>query len=464
VQLVNALQGRGFRDKVFLMQSNGGLIDSKESESKGLLTLMSGPVGACVGSSLLSRQTGESNMICIDMGGTSFEVSLVVDGKESVVLETNFEGFPIRAPMVDIHSIGAGGGSIAWSEGGALRVGPQSAGAKPGPACYSRGGNQATVTDANVVLGRIDPDSFLGGRMKLEEGASHRVVGELAKEFGFSTEKMAEGIIDVINSKMANAIRTRTISKGIDPREFALVAIGGAGPMHAMLIAEELEIGKVLVPNVAGEFSAWGMLNADMRHDMSKPFNRRLSNLDWNEVQAGFSGMQQELAQLLRDEGVTAESMRFLRYLEMRYISQEYTLSVPVGDDTPLQASEAARFKKKFDELYQQNFGHTNPQEEGELANIRIEARGLNASASRDQPWVLVSEVGVMTEKSRPVVFAGERVETRFLDRSLLREGEVLKGPLVVNELSCTTVVPPGWSVQLDAIGNIVIQKMGARR
>jgi len=463
VQLVGALGHKGFDNKVFMMQSNGGLIDSNESVSKGMLTLMSGPVGACVGSSVLSKQLGESNLICIDMGGTSFEVSLVVDGKESVVLETNFEGFPIRAPMVDIHSIGAGGGSIAWREAGALRVGPRSAGAEPGPACYSRGGNEPTVTDANIVLGRIDPDSFLGGRMKLDAKASHKVVGELAKEYGLTIDKMAEGILDVINSKMANAIRTMTISKGIDPREFSLIAFGGAGPMHAMLIAEELEISKVIIPNVAGEFSAWGMLNADIRHDMSKSLNTRLNNLDWNDVRDGFSAMEAELAELMQDEGVSADNMRFLRYLEMRYISQEYTVSVPVPEDVPLQASQAGRFKQLFDDLYLQTFGHANPQEGGELANIRVEARGLNSETDHDEPRSLVLEANVMGEKTRPVVFSGERVDTRFVDRSSLKKSEIPESPLVINELSCTTVVPPGYLVEMDSIGNIVIQKQEAK-
>jgi N-methylhydantoinase A len=458
VQLVGKLKNSGFDDKVFVMQSNGGLIDSHESESKGLLTLMSGPVGACVGSSVLASQLGEPNLICIDMGGTSFEVSLVVDGKESVVLETNFEGFPIRAPMVDIHSIGAGGGSIAWSEAGALRVGPRSAGAEPGPACYARGGTEPTVTDANVVLGRIDPDSFLGGRMKLHAEASQRVMSELAKEYGLTSDKMAEGMLDVINSKMANAIRTMTISKGIDPREFSLIAFGGAGPMHAMSIAEELEITKVIIPNVAGQFSAWGMLHADIRHDLSKSINTRLNQLNWNEVQDGFSSMEAELTGLLQDEGVPAERMRFLKYLEMRYISQEYTVSVTVPDDVPLKTSAAPGFKNRFDDLYLSTFGHSNPQEESELANIRVEARGLNASTDRDQRWPLVSEADIMAEKIRPVVFSGKSVETRFLNRSLLKQGQLLEGPLVINELSCTTVVPPGYRVDVDSIGNIVIQ------
>ncbi len=465
VQLMGTMKDRGFDKKAFLMQSNGGLIDSKESESKGLLTLMSGPVGACVGSSVLSRQLGEPNMICIDMGGTSFEVSLVVAGKESVVLQTDLEGFPIRAPMVDIHSIGAGGGSIAWTESGALRVGPRSAGAEPGPACYGKGGTEATVTDANVVLGRIDPDTFLGGRMTLDEAASRKVVADFAKKLNLSPEKMAEGIIDVINSKMANAIRTMTISKGIDPREFSLIAYGGAGPMHAMLIAEELEIGKVIVPNVAGQFSAWGMLNADIRHDMSQQFNSRLDQLDWEAVQSAFAGMQKELQDLLASEGVSDDRMRFLRYLEMRYLSQEYTLSVPVADDARLEASEGAKFKTLFDDLYLRNYGHTNPQEGAVVANLRVEARGLNDSATElDRPRQLLTESEGAAVKTRPVIFSGEKMETRFIDRASLKLGEKLSGPIVIVELSCTTVVPPGWEAELDEIGNILIRNVGTQK
>lgn len=458
--LERGLKQRGFGDKVFLMQSNGGLIDSKESETKALLTLMSGPVGACVGSSVLSQQLGEPNLICIDMGGTSFEVSLVVGGKESVVLETNFEGFPIRAPMVDIHSIGAGGGSIAWSESGALRVGPRSAGAEPGPACYGRGGSEPTVTDANLVLGRIDPEYFLGGRMKLDAAAAHSVVAEFAKQFDFGVEQMAEGIVGVINSKMANAIRTMTISKGIDPREFSMIAFGGAGPMHAMLIAEELEIGKVIVPNVAGQFSAWGMLNADVRHDMSKPVNTRLNSLDWGTVETGFDSMQKNLMALLRDEGVPENRIRFLRYLEMRYISQEYTLSVPIPDDAKLDGSAARKFKAQFDQLYLQNYGHTNPEEDAQVANIRIEARGLNDLKDHDPPGLVMSEAGPAADKTGKVVFAGKSMETRFVDRARLKQGERLTGPLIIVELSCTTVVPPDWEVELDPTGNLMIQKL----
>jgi N-methylhydantoinase A len=296
--------------------------------------------------------------------------------------------------------------------------------------------------------------------MKLDDAAAHSAVREFARKFDFGVEEMAQGILGVINSKMANAIRTMTISKGIDPREFSLIAFGGAGPMHAMLIAEELEIGKVIVPNVAGQFSAWGMLNADIRHDMSVPVNARLKRLDWNAVQSGFASMQEKLAALLRDEGVPAERMRFLRYLEMRYISQEYTLSVPVLDDAKLDTSEAEAFKARFDDLYLHNYGHTNPQEESQVANIRVEARGLNDLKRQDQRSLQTGKAEAAADMIRPVVFAGKKVDTRFIDRARLKQGDKLTGPLIIVELSCTTVVPPGWAVELDFMGNLLIQRI----
>ncbi len=459
-QLSARIDIEGFDKKAFVMQSNGGLISLKDSESRGLLTLMSGPVGACVGSALLSEQLDEKNLICIDMGGTSFEVSLVVDGNESVVLETEFEGFPIRAPMVDIHSIGAGGGSIAWNENGALHVGPQSAAAVPGPACYGRGGRQPTVTDANVVLGRVDPGCFLGGRMQLDEQAAQEAVGGLASDFDMTMNDMAEGILNVINSKMANAIRTMTIRKGIDPRDFCLVAFGGAGPMHAALIAEELEIDKIIVPNVAGEFSAFGMLHADVRHDMSTSVNERLAHADWGAVRSGFEAMESELTALMRSEGVESANMQFIRYLELRYVRQEYTVSVQVPDDVELESSSSPLFKSLFDALYLKTFGHSNPDEAGELANIRVEARGLNKNA-KSNPVTLVDNEIKEPAETRSVVFSGERVDTQFIDRAHLKPDEVLHGPAIVNELSCTTVVPPGYSAKLDDAGNIVISRLG---
>jgi len=459
-RLSAALRKNGFEKRIFLMQSNGGLISAEEASSKALLTLMSGPIGASVGSKVLSARIGEPNLICIDMGGTSFEVSLVVNGQEAVVSETELEGFPILTSLVDIHSIGAGGGSIAWNDSGALRVGPKSAGAEPGPACYGRGGDQVTVTDANVFLGRIDPDNFLGGSMPLDAELSRSVLEKFSKSFKLSTDKMAEGVLDVINSKMANAIRTMTISKGIDPRDFSLIAFGGAGPMHAVFIARELGIRKIIVPEVAGAFSAWGMLTSDIRHDASKSFNVLFDGVDWMKVSDGFRNIEAELSALMQSEGVTADRMYFRRYLDIRYIGQEYFVSVPLQEGTVLDTEHVPAIRNRFHELYQQTYGHSNPEEKTELANIRVEARGLISSSSNEIEAKLVSEATRDDKlRRRQVYFYGSHWDTRFANRSELGGKETLSGPLVIEEKSCTTVVPPDYSVRKDGYGNLIIEK-----
>ena len=462
-KLAASLNEKGFNRKIFLMQSNGGLISADEAQSKALLSLMSGPIGASVGAKVLSRRIDKPNLICIDMGGTSFEVSLVIDGKEAVVSEAEFEGFPALTPMVDIHSIGAGGGSMAWSEAGALHVGPKSAGAEPGPACYGMGGEEATVTDANVVLGRIDPDNFLGGSMRLDAELSRSVVAGIAKSFDMSMDQMAEGILAVVNSKMANAIRTMTISKGIDPRGFALIANGGAGPMHAVFIARELGIKTVIVPEVAGAFSAWGMLRSDIRHDVSKSFNSGFDDINWNKVLRGFVELEKELESLMREEDVEREQMRFYRYLEIRYVGQEYFVSVPILQDTTPDVQHAERFKQDFHELYQHTYGHSNPDEKVELANIRVEARGEIAVHQEAQRPELAADPGRMqSSRIRPVYFDGRRRDTEFIHRTALDTEQHIRGPVVIVEKSCTTVVPPGYTVQPDRFRNLVIEKQKA--
>ena len=457
--LATSLNEKGFNRKIFLMQSNGGLISADEAQSRALLSLMSGPIGASVGAKVLSKRIDKPNLICIDMGGTSFEVSLVIDGKEAVVSEAEFEDFPVLTPMVDIHSIGAGGGSIAWNDAGSLRVGPQSAGAEPGPACYGIGGKEATVTDANVVLGRIDPDNFLGGNMQLNAGLSHSVIAELAKTFALTIDEMAEGILSIVNSKMANAIRTMTISKGIDPRGFALIANGGAGPMHAVFIARELGIETIIVPEVAGAFSAWGMLTSDIRHDASKSFNDGFEDIRWEKVPDSFIGLERELASLMNDEGVNRKQMRFYRYLDIRYAGQEYFVSVPIPQDTAPDSQHSERFKQDFHELYQQTYGHSNPDEKVELANIRVEARGeITANQGGQQPKLVADHDRIQSSRSRSVYFDGKRWDTEFIHRTTLGTEEILRGPVVIVEKSCTTVVPPGYIAQYDKFRNLIIE------
>ena len=277
-RLEGELAARRFSAPLHVMQSNGGIMTAAAARNRPLQTLLSGPVGGTMGGAALADEFDTRNLLCVDMGGTSFDVSLVVDGAPTVSPETELEGFPILMPVVNIHTVGAGGGSIGYVEAGGLRVGPESAGAAPGPACYGRGGTRPTVTDANLLLGRIDAEYFLGGAMELDRDAAERAIGELAEELGLGEQELAEGMIDVINAKMAQAIRTITVEQGIEPRDFAIVAFGGAGPMHAVFLAQELEIERVIVPKAPGAFSAWGMLQSLIRQDFAVPFYRALAS------------------------------------------------------------------------------------------------------------------------------------------------------------------------------------------
>ncbi len=459
-KLRKALEERGYDKKVYLMQSNGGLIQAAEAESRGVLTLMSGPVGGSVGSKALAKQMEEPNLICVDMGGTSFDVSLVVDGQVAVTSEKRLGGFPVLAPMVDLHTIGAGGGSIAWNDAGALRVGPQSAGAVPGPACYGRGGEVPTVTDANLVLGRINPETSLAGEVELLPDHSQEVVKKLGDQFGLSTEKMAEGMIDVVNAQMANAIRTVTISKGIDPRSFALVAFGGAGPMHAALIARELGVSRVLVPNVAGAFSAWGMLKTDLRHDVSQTFIEPMSKLDWKDLEGRFNKLEKDLGLVLAAEEIPPDDMKFVRSLDMRYVGQEYFINVPLPEGLVLEKKAAPNLKKLFDELYGRAYGHKNLAEEIELVNLRVEAHGfLHAGEGAESKGVVSEDGSSGTAVTRSVIFDEEPVETKFVQRGSLKPGDAEDGPVIVEEQSCTTVVPPDFRLSMDDHWNLVIER-----
>ena len=321
--------GAGWPCRVHVMQSSGGIVTAQSARDLALQTILSGPVGGTMGGVALARMLERPNLICVDMGGTSFDVSLVVNGKPDVASETTFEGFPLLMSVVNIHTIGAGGGSLAYSEAGGLRVGPQSAGADPGPASYGRGGDRPTVTDANLVLGRVDPAAFAGGRMTLDRDAAERAVATLASELGLGVIALAEGICDVINAKMAQAIRTLTVEKGIEPRDFALVAFGGAGPMHAVFLARELGIREVIVPPYPGAFSAWGMLETEIRKDFSRTYYTPLAALDHAALAQTLAELEREGFASLADEGITKQTGRVAHAVDVRYVGQEYTLTIP---------------------------------------------------------------------------------------------------------------------------------------
>lgn len=440
--------------RVHVMESNGGAMTAEAAADNPLQTLLSGPVGGTIGGQSLAVQTGRGNLICVDMGGTSFDASLIVDGRPSTSTATTLEGLPVQMSVVDIHVIGAGGGSIAWEEVGALRVGPQSAGSVPGPACYGRGGTEPTVSDANLVLKRLDSANFSGGEMRLDRDRALAAMA-LGERFGMGPEAFAQGVIDIINAKMADAIRTITVKRGIDPRDFALVAYGGAGPSQAAALAEQLDIREVLIPIMPGAFSAWGMLQTDMRHDVKVTHYGDWGGQDPARLAAIYAELEGRGAAHLREEGVDAGDIAFERMADLRYEGQEYVLTVPVPPGTP----DPADVRAAFDAAYHAQYGHSSAATRVEVANLRVAALGRLPRPGTPDPATRPKG----PPRSRPVWFDGAERETAIIDRATLAPGEVVAGPAIIEEDTATTLVPPGWEIRVIAGGHMSMTRKEGR-
>jgi N-methylhydantoinase A len=454
--LESELSDRGVEATLHVMQSNGGITTAAKARRQPVQTLLSGPVGGTIGGAALSRAIDRPNLLCIDMGGTSFDLSLIVDGRPTVSTETELEGLPILMPLVDIHTIGAGGGSLAWLEAGGLRVGPQSAGAMPGPACYGRGGTEPTVTDANLFLGRLDPEFFLGGRMRLDEQAAASALHSIAGEIGLDDTSFAEGMLAIVNANMADAMRTITVKQGIDPRDFSLVAFGGAGPMHATWLARELEIREVIVPWSPGTFSAWGMLQTDIRHDVVRSFYRPVAELEGNAVADVFVELQGEAADLLASETIGEADQYFARSADMRYVGQEYTVNVPIGGNVDL-----AKIEESFHDGHRVRYGHSTPGAPVEFVNLRL--AGFGRIAGEAAPFRTPADKLDSVAGTRRATFDGASLDTAVHHRDRLRPGAEFAGPVVIEEQSSTTVVPPGHSMKVDELGNLLITTTNGR-
>lgn len=449
------LEGVGTQAPLHVMQSNGGVIRASSAREQPIHTLLSGPVGGTIGGAALSQVLGRPNLLCVDMGGTSFDMSLITNGNPNLSNETELEGLPLLLPIVEIHTIGAGGGSLAWLEAGALRVGPRSAGADPGPACYGRGGTQPTVTDANLFLGRIGRDSRLGGWMDLDYHAAASAIRSVASQLELSDVELAEGILAIINAKMADAIRTITIKQGIDPREFSMVAFGGAGSMHAVWLARELGIREVIVPWSPGTFSAWGMLQTDIRRDLTTNFYHPVSGLDADSIVQTYARLRREGTGLLEEERVAKEDMYFVLSADMRYVGQEYFVNVVAEEPIELDAIEA-----RFHEAHETRYGHATPGAPVEFVNLRLGALGrLKGEVLGFQPGNSTGRNPV--RETREVVFDGELYDTEVLIREALPIDATFSGPLILEEDSATTVVPPGYSIFIDSYGNVLITREG---
>lgn len=453
--LKNNLKSNGFSSSVYIMQSNGGIMTSEIAKDSPIQTLLSGPVGGAIGNNAIAEKTEFKNLIGIDMGGTSFDVSMMIDGRPDVSTETSLEGFPILTPMVNIYTIGAGGGSIAWLEGGGLRVGPHSAGADPGPACYRKGGQEPTVTDANLILGRIDPNNFLSGNMVLDQKASEAAVSRIAAQLNLSITETAQGIIDIANAKMADAIRQLTIQKGIDPREFVLVAFGGAGPMHAVSIAKELNIDRILVPSSPGAFSAWGMHQSDIRQDSVRTLNNALDNVTPEELKQVYENMKGEVQEILLQQDIEENKIEYLRTADLRYIGQEYTVNVEFRPG-PLDQSALDNIKQAFHTRHEQIYGHSNTSGAVEVVNLRLAGIGKVERVVKKKAEAGTSELQHRTVS--PVIFGGNKFDTYIYNRSQFQPGHSFNGPAIIEELSSTTVIPPGSTVKVDSSWNLIIE------
>ncbi len=437
-----------------VMESNGGVMTAATATQTPLQTLLSGPVGGAIGGKSLSKATGRGNLICVDMGGTSFDASLVIDGLPSTSNEALLEGLPLQMSVVDIHVIGAGGGSIAWKEAGAARVGPQSAGSKPGPVCYGLGGTEPVVSDANLVLGRLDGANFGGGEMILDRDAAAAALAELGDDFDMNAEEMAQGVIDIVNAKMADAIRTITIQRGIDPREFSLVAFGGAGPAQAAALAQELEIKEVIIPVHPGAFSAWGMLQTDVKHDFKETLYSFWDQIDVATLDTAFAGLEQRGRAFLGDEGITGDRVAFERAIDFRYFGQEYVLTIPIAEG----AINMHKIRADFDAAYLRQYGHNSPENRVEMANVRLAALGRLERPANAPPL----PVAARPERSRDVWFAGTAHPTRIIDRNALDDGDAVQGPAIIEEVTSTTLLPPGWTAQLIEGGHMTLTKEDA--
>ncbi len=428
---------RGSRHRVAIMQSNGGFMSTKEARRHSVRTVLSGPAGGVVGALEVAKLSGFSRILGFDMGGTSTDVSLC-DGQPRETIEASIDGFPVRVPMLDIHTVGAGGGSIARvDEGGLLRVGPESAGADPGPACYGKG-DQPTVTDAHVVLGRIAADQLIGGEMHLDTARAATAVDSIAGTLKISRVAAAQGILRVANANMERAIRLVSVERGHDPRDFALVAFGGCGGLHACEIAQELGIGTVLVPEHAGALSALGMLLAEHVRDHAAGVLNR-------------ANLEREFGRLERIARKELRGAELLRSADLRYTGQSYELTVPWNPTDP-----AAPFHQEHQRVY----GYSNPDRAIEVVTVRVRAR------LRTKKPALLSQRPRSRAARGPVLrrihSAGVWHETPVYPRSSLTKATV-RGPALVLDYGSTTLIPPGWAFSVDKFGSLKIERRRER-
>ena len=453
-ELESSLRERTFDGRFLVMRSGGGAMTAEAAKRSPTNTVLSGPAGGIAGGAFLSRALDRHDLITFDVGGTSLDVCTIEDGRAAAAFEAALENHPLLIPIYDIQTIGAGGGSIAWLDAGLLNVGPQSAGAEPGPICYGRGGTHPTVTDACLVLGYIDPDDFLGGTMPLDyEGAFDGIRDAVAEPMSVTSEIAAAGMLDVLMAKTVGAVRQITVERGRDPRESALLAFGGAGPMFASMCGHEMDLKEVIVPNAPSGFSAWGMLSADVVDDYSRTHIALLDDLPPAELESIFKELERDAAASLRRQGVPAGKAMLLRQLELRYLGQEHALAVDVGGTI-----DVAAIVQAFGDQHEARYGH-RMDARIQVLNIRIRGVGGTARPTlRDLPKRGARDASPAPGSRRAWCFTTRRM-TRFSTwrRQDLAAGDRIAGPALIDEGTSVTVMHTGQRLSVDRYGHLVI-------
>jgi len=459
--LERRLKASGFAGQLFTMLSNGGMMDIDFCSRRGVELVQSGPSGGVMAAVFVGGLSGHKDLITVDMGGTSYDVCLVREGQPDIGVESWVSRYRVATPMIDIHSIGAGGGSIAWiDEGGALRVGPRSAGAAPGPACYGQGGVEPTVTDANLVLGYLSPDFFAGGKIRLDGDAARRAIAaKIAEPLGMSVEDAASGVFRIVNGAMTNAIRYVSIARGRDPRDFALMAFGGAGPVHMGIQAKDLGIKTILVPKNAGVFCALGGLISNFRISKVHSFIGRSTDVDLENLNRFFVRMEEEAEALLGARSRVVETVT-QRSIDMRYVGQTHEVTVPIRSRTKrVTELNLATTIQDFHALHEQLYSFKRPDQPVELLSLRSDLIGVrDAARFRSIPFESEDASGAL-KGTRRVHFEGEGfVETRVYDGRRVRPGNLIAGPAIVEEPETTIVIYPGQEAMLDHYETYVIE------
>ena len=460
--LESKLKRDGLKKAFYVTASNGGMMTCDTAIRHASATLLSGPAAGAAGAMFFADLLKRPNMILMDMGGTSFDVTLISDGKVSLSTEGEIAGYRVAKPMIDIHTIGAGGGSVAWiDQGGMLRVGPESAYSWPGPICYTRGGVKTAVTDANLLLGYLNKDYFLGGEMEVNYDKCHDLtVKNVAEPLHLSLDEAVIGVFRLVNQNMADAVKVVSVQKGYDPREFTLVSAGGACSIHACKIAEEVGSTSVLVPMAASVFCALGMLESDIRLDHVRSFNDFIPNTDLAAFNDLIEKTEATAMEELLCEGVERERAGLLRFLDIRYVGQHHEVTVAIPNDCVINEAHMAEIAKTFHEAHERLYSYCTPDTPLEIINLRVTAVGRVDKTGLD-PMPLADEACESAIKnSRPIYFEeyNEWRDTPVYDRNKLRPGNKIAGPAVIEERITTIIVHPKWDARVDEFGNVIME------